>query len=154
MNIVPDYNINKEGKRISRYWGFNIDEVEKQKNARFVCEVCCRTKSGEWAEEPIAVFYQEVPPNPEYSHYFGLFIRGDSLYITGGQSAVNDPLIGIVADNGDVIYSAYRHDFRTSPDKSVWIDGGRDYVRTGGEKTVQIKIIEDKLVIIEDKTAV
>ena len=61
----------------------------------------------------------------------------------------------VVAANGDVIYSRYRHDYRHSPDGSVWIDGGRDYTRSGvptGEwdAFVTLRIVEDKLIIVED----
>jgi hypothetical protein len=39
-------------------------------------------------------------------------------------------MTGIVADNGEVIYSRYRHDFVYSTDRSVFVDGGRDYVKS------------------------
>jgi hypothetical protein len=164
-NIVPDYTV-KDGKRISRFWGFDIDKVEKLKNAKFVCEIAARTKGGGWSEEPLAIFWQELPPVEGYSNYFGLFQRIEfgengpeygSLYITSGQSAVEDSITAIVAANGDVVYSAYRHDFRNSPDGSVWIDGGRDYVRTGSvvpenggsNRFVTLKFVKDKLVVEE-----
>lgn len=149
-NIAPDYYI-KDEKRVSRYWGFNIDKVEELKNAKFVCEVAVRLKNGGWSESPVAIFWQETPPDPTYSNYFGLLMQGDTLYITSGQSAVEDGLTAIVASNGDLVYSAYRHDFRYSPDQSVWIDGGRDYVRHGGapDGFVILKFVKDKLVIEE-----
>jgi len=157
--IVPDYII-KDGKRISRYWGFDIDKIEKLKNAKFVCEVACKVNGG-WTDAPSAIFWQETPPDPTFSHYFALFrkmvlgLNGPEdgpLYIASGQSAVDDPLTGIVASNGDVVYSAYRHDFRHSPDQSVFIDGGRDYVRCSvPAKMVQIKIVKDKLVVSEEE---
>jgi hypothetical protein len=160
-NIVPDYTVNEKGERITRYWGFNIEKVEKVKNAKFVCEVAIHTKNGGWSEHPVAIFWQEKPPVEGYSNYFGLFqptvfedggISYGALMITSGQSAVDDPLTGIVASNGDVVYSAYRHDFRHSPDQSVFIDGGRDYVRCSvPAKMVQIKIIKDKLVVSEEE---
>lgn len=147
-NIVPDYTI-VDGKRVSRYWGLNIDKVEELKNAKFVCEVATRLKNGGWSEQPVAIFWQETPPLPEYSNYFGLLMQNDTLYITSGQGAVEDGLTAIVASNGDVVYSAYRHDYRYSPDQSVWVDGGRDYVRNGGapDGFVTLKFVKDKLVI-------
>lgn len=159
-NIVPDYEV-KDGRRISRFWGFDIDKVEKIKNAKFVCEVAVRLKGDSWSEDPLAIFWQEKPPVEGYSNYFGLFQQvtlGEdgpkygALYITSGQGAVDDILTGIIADNGDVVYSAYRHDYRTSPDGSVWIDGGRDYVRHGSHVNgfVQIRIVKDKLVVQEE----
>ena len=49
------------------------------------------------------------------------------------------------AKNGDIIYSQYRHDYVKSEDDSVFIDGGRDYTRSGGGKFVTLRIIKDKL---------
>ena len=65
-------------------------------------------------------------------------------------------IAGIVANNGDVIYSRYRHDCRWSPDNSVMIDGGRDYTRYGGPggdgggSLVSLRIIEDILTIVDN----
>lgn len=146
--IVPDYQI-KDGVRHSRYWGFNIDTIEEIRNAKFVCEVAVKLRNGGWSDNPSAIFWQETPPDPTYSNYFGLFCSGDKIFITSGQSAVENDLTGIVAANGDIVYSAYRHDFRYSPDNSVWIDGGRDYIRHGGApygmKT--LKFVKDQLVV-------
>ena len=89
----------------------------------------------------MAVFWNRDPANiPEGgSAYFGMFHRYEppdfkkgTLMITNAISAAETEITGIVAQNGDVIYSRYRHDYRGSPDGSVWIDGGRDYVRHGG----------------------
>ena len=72
--------------------------------------------------------------------------------ITNALSAVETDIDGIVAKNGDVIYSKYRHDFRYSPDGSVMIDGGRDYTKNnGGGEIVTLRIVKDKLVLVEDE---
>jgi hypothetical protein len=91
------------------------------------------------------------------SQWFGLFFRQDfygedappTLCIVNAISAVEQDIDGIVAENGDVIYSQYRHDYRWSPDQSVMIDGGRDYTRNnGGGPIITLRIIEDKLCIV------
>ena len=117
--------------------------LEKSRHAIYVFESCigeATDKPGiwNWLNWPCAIFYQ---PNPILvpeggTPYFGIYSRkldevtGDP----GGSFICNaiscaEPFQGIVADNGDIIYSRYRHDMRTSPDESVWIDGGRDYSR-------------------------
>jgi hypothetical protein len=153
--IVPDYTI-KDGVRYTRYWGFNIDKVEALRNAKFVCEVAVKINET-WTDAPSAIFWQETPPNPDYSHYFALFSKENlvsedrAIYISSGEGAVGQPLDGIVAANGDIVYSAYRHDFRYSPDKSVWIDGGRDYVRYSPPATlVKLKFEKDQLVLVNN----
>jgi hypothetical protein len=71
------------------------------------------------------------------------------LIISDGISAT-ETFVGIVAENGDIIYSRFRHDYRTSEDKSVSIDGGREYTRAVYDKlrpTVQLQIEGVELVV-------
>ena len=115
--------------------------AEEKYNALFVCDTCLKAQGGGWINQSVAVFWNKDPANiPEGgSAYFGLYIqymppdfKRGPVMITNAISAVETDIIGMVAHNGDVIYSRYRHDYRGSPDGSVWIDGGRDYTRHGG----------------------
>jgi hypothetical protein len=109
----------------------NVEAVEKKYNATYMGDFCVKTKHG-WSEQPIAIFWQVKPPVEGYSHYFGLFTRDDKIMITDGSTAFSEPMSGIVANSGEVIYSRYRHDFHYSADGSVAVDGGRDYMRCLG----------------------
>jgi hypothetical protein len=103
-----------------------IQEIEKIKSAKYVC-------TTEKDDICIEIFYGDTPHPDSGSRYFGLYKGGwnRELYITDG-SFVEDQLISaVIADNGDIVYSRYRHDYRSSPDGSVWIDGGRAYTRRG-----------------------
>ncbi len=135
--------------------------VEKHYEAKYVCETCVKNRDGSWANMVVSIFYQSDPAKvPEGgSQWFGLFFRQDfpdpdapfQLYIVNAISAVENDIQGVVAVNGEVIYSHYRHDYRHSPDNSVWIDGGRDYTRHGGlGEFVTLRIVEDKLTIVEE----
>ena len=158
MHIISDI-VEKDGKRYTRYWNFDVDVVEQKKNAKFVCELCGKLPGGDWAETPLAVFWQETPPVEGYSNYFGLLVHplNNKLYITSAASVAADPFVGVVAENGEIVYSAYRHDFRHSTDGTVFIDGGRDYTKVGvlaGQdinliKYVTLKIVKDKIEIVE-----
>jgi hypothetical protein len=141
-----------------------IERIEKHYDAKYVCETCVRSSRGGWVNRSVAVFYQADPSRiPEGgSHWFGLFLHPDTSvfpegawkpYITNAVSATECDIAGIVADNGDVIYSRYCHDFRCSPDGSVMIDGGRDYTRTSTRPNgmVTLRIVKDKLVIVGDE---
>lgn len=127
---MTKYYINQEP---TSYQPLNIPKVEENYGAKFVGDFCIKTKNG-WSEEPVAIFYQ---PNPDvekgHKHYFGLFVRDDSIYITDGTSAFSEPIVGIVTRGGEVIFSRYRHNFVER--EGVFIDGGRDYVRVGGDIT-------------------
>ncbi len=130
-----------------------IAKIEEIKNAKYVCETCLRGTDGGWANRPVAIFYGEEEHPVSKSRYFGIYIdMDDRIMITNGQSAVDEPIQGVIADNGDIIYSRYRHDFRRSPDGSVFIDGGRDYFRgsvLSQDRYVTMKIIDGELVVVE-----
>jgi len=71
--------------------------------------------------------------------------------IADGISATEGHIVGVKAFNNEVIYSRYRHDYRMSSDKTVFIDGGRDYLRSGMYETdrfVNMKVIKDRLEIV------
>lgn len=153
-----------------------IKGIEDHKSAKFVCETCIRDMYGNWANGPVAIFYQDDPSLiPEGgSAYFGMYWRPNqdasvlaspedvlkltyTLMICNAVSATEEDITGIVANNGEIIYSRYRHDYRGSSDGSVWIDGGRDYDRYGWnqesvldikERIVTLRIVDGELRIV------
>ena len=131
---------------------FNIDAVEKKYNAKFVGQLCLRTKTGGWQGDECAdVFYQATPPVDGYSNYFALIIQGGTTYITSGASAVEGVIDGVIADDGEIIYSRYRHDGRYSKDRSAFIDGGRDYLRCSMPcVNIRMKIIDGEFYQLEE----
>lgn len=133
-----------------------ISKIEDHYNAKYIFDSCIKTKSG-WANFPAAIFYTDVP-HPEGSNYFAMYRAMDnSLRITDGISAVAEPFTGIEADNGDIIYSTYRHDFRFSPDGSVSVDGGRDYLKWSGDvskpRIRTLKVSKDTIILENDNEA-
>lgn len=130
---------------------FDISKVEEKYNAKFVGRLCLKTHSGNWQEDSCAdIYWQATPPVEGYSNYFGLIIQCGSAYIISGASAVEGILNGVIADDGEIIYSRYRHDMRYSSDRSVWIDGGRDYVRGGMHgKYIIMKIVDGEFFEVE-----
>jgi len=139
-----------------RFGADTLARIEAKYEAKYVCETCLRDKRGGWVNSSVSIFYQpDASKVPEGgSQWFGLFftkglLDESRLMICNAITAVEEDIIGIVADNGDVIYSRFRHDYRWSPDKSVMIDGGRDYDRHNmGGPLVTLRIVEDHLCII------
>ena len=126
----------------------NIDGVlKKYSNSTHVGQLCCKTRDGSWANAPAEVFYT---PNPNrslgHTNYFAFVYQGDVLYITGGDSAVSPIIDAIETPNGQIIYSAYRHDYFTSTEGNFFIDGGREYIRhsSGDVIQLQLKVIEGR----------
>lgn len=124
---------------------FDIPKIEKKFNARFICETPLLVGDS-WNNSPSLIFYSDVP-HPQGSNWFAVTRYNDQAIISNAIDIVNQPITGIKADDGSIIYSHCRHDMRTSPDQSVWIDGGRDYVRTGNaSRLVTLRIANDQLV--------
>lgn len=132
-----------------------IEKIEKHFNARYICETCLKNTIGNWINQPCAVFWTDTP-HPQGSNYFALYIggMGDTLMIANGITATQEEFTGIVAEDGVVYYSRYRHDFRNIP--GGFIDGGRDYLRLGGDvcsnERVALKIVGSELVLIREGT--
>lgn len=130
-----------------RHWSIcNIATVEEKYKANWVGQMPLRTKDGQWSDSPADVYWQETPPVKGYSNYFAIIHRDGVLYITSGASAVEGTFYAVVADDGEVLYSRCRHDYRESSDGSVTIDGGRDYCRTSVTKAIELKIVDGQWV--------
>lgn len=129
----------------------NIAKIEEVKKAKWVCDV----EHPAGSLNVVSIFYQEEPY--QGSHYFALYypilVDGNEgpLMITNGSWIEEVTLNGLQANNGDIIYSHHRHDMRTSPDGSCWIDGGRAYVRRGeGGIPVSIEFKDGKPKLKQD----
>lgn len=133
----------------------NIKKVEEKYGAKYIGDFCLRVVGGGWSEAPAAVFFQ---PNPDralgHTNYFGLIFRGEQLFITKGDSAFSEPIQGIVSKSGEVLYSRFRHDFRTLKDGSGSIDGGRDYTKVigspGGLPDPVTLVIKGAKLVVQD----
>ena len=122
-----------------------IKIIEEKYNAKYVFESCIKNKDS-WCNFPVAIFYTEEA-HPQGSNYFGIYVdeRRINFLITNGISAT-EPFDGLQIDD-DVIYSRYRHDYRTLGEGMV--DGGRDYFKRSLHGTpVKLGVNKDKLEII------
>ena len=116
----------------SPYWfkADGIKKIEELKSAVHMGHWCTRAPDGNWNEQPVDLFYVANPDiSKGHSHYFGMFYRNHTLYITNGESAfpTDNNIIGVLADDGEVLVSRFRHDYQER--KGAMIDGGRDYTR-------------------------
>lgn len=118
----------------------SIKKIENHYGAKYMSYWCIRTKTGNWSDIPVEVFYQ---PNPDiskgHSHYFGLFVSDitEKVMITDAASAFSGQINGILED--DIVYvSRYRHDFTRTPRRENIIDGGRDYLNLFGDPITEL----------------
>ena len=127
-----------------------ILRIEDKYESRYMGFWCTKRPDGNWNEQPVEVFYQ---PNPDieagHSYYFGLFT--DSIgraMITNAESAFSEPMTGVICEDGEVLVSRYRHDYRTKGDRMI--DGGRDYTRSSLHPTATVTVVDGNFVIKED----
>lgn len=78
----------------------------------------------------VDIFYRETP-HPKFGNkYFGIYFIGEDLMIRNADK-IEDLEFGMIEYEGTFYYSNARHDFiNVGP---YFIDGGRAYVRAGGE---------------------
>ena len=99
-----------------------------------------------WSSTPVDVFYQ---PNPDvskgHSHYFGMHVNENGVFISNAESAFSEPITGILTEDGEVIVSRYRHDYVTKDGQMI--DGGRDYVRSSGGPYVKVSVSGGEFVL-------
>lgn len=132
-------NLINESKLFSKE---NIERIEQVRNAKYVCDT-------EHKDKHVAIFYGDTAHPDSGSRYFALYYA-DTIMITNGSFIEDQEIAGVIADNGDVIYSRFRHDYNTSPDGSVFVDGGRAYTRTNTQKQVTLLVRDGVLRILED----
>lgn len=124
-----------------------ISKIEDLKKAQYVC-------ATEHQGHVVEVFYADEEHPVSKSRYFALYKSGSdgSLMITNGAFIEDQTIDAVVSDDGDVVYSRYRHDFMKSNDGSVWIDGGRAYTRSGvysKDRYVTLSVKDGKFVVNE-----
>ena len=124
----------------------SIKRIEEIKGAKYMGYWCTKHSKGFWNEQPVDVFYQ---PNPDleqgHSHYFGIFVRDNSVFICDAASAFSETIGGIMCGDGEVLVSRYRHDYVTK-DGGYMIDGGRDYLRSSLHPTISVEVKDGEFV--------
>lgn len=127
-----------------------IETLERHYKAKYICESCLKTITKQWANYPAAFFYTEKP-HPRGSNWFAIYYNTENKPMVTNGVVITEPFEGIQIDD-DVIFSRYRHDYREH--RGVFVDGGRDYLRCGGQRydearVVKLKAIDDHLEIVE-----
>ena len=131
-----------------------VKYIEEKYNGKYICETSVRGVTGIWTYDPAILFYSEIP-HPEGSNYFGIIEGFKREYkIFNALPVMPETIDAVVANNGDIIYSHYRHHYNISTDGSVWIDGGRSYTRHGNHIMKILKIVEDRLEIVSNNIEV
>ena len=126
---------NKESAQFS---DTQISIIEKNKNAQYVGDT-------EYKGNLVSVFYGDTPHPVSGSRYFAIYYDTNrEMMITNGAFIEDQNFVAVMSDDGEIIYSRYRHDMRYSKDGYVFIDGGRDYHRTNAVITLNYVVRDGK----------
>jgi hypothetical protein len=107
-------------------------------DVRYVC-TSATTEYAAYAED---IFYRETP-HPEFGNrYFGLYWSQHGNLMISNADTIETVTFGMIEVDGKLHYSQHRHDYRSLGD--VFIDGGRAYVRRGGNLSRPVVILKVK----------
>lgn len=126
-----------------------LDHIEDKYNCHFVSEWYLNKKSM------VLLFWNDVA-HPQGSNWLGVYGAEDQVYLCDGIAASQLPIRCAVSNDKQVLFSKSRHDFRSSNDGSVTVDGGRDYTRMlGNIKCERVNLLPQNgmLTIIDDSAA-
>lgn len=110
-----------------------IARVEKAYKCRFVAEWNIINSDGRVMTQPVLLFWNDIP-HDKGSNWMGMYRDSvdSNWYVRDGITASRLPIECVVSNDKQVLFSKNRHDFRTSHDRSITVDGGRDYTRVLG----------------------
>lgn len=107
-----------------------VEEIYTERDGVPVKYVCSSALDNE--EFALDIFYRETPHPKFGNRYFGLYVNGTGHLMIVGADKIEAAEFAMLADkNGDLHYSAHRHDFK-NVEGVGFIDGGRAYTRMGG----------------------
>lgn len=117
-------------------------EHYSKKDGVAVKYVCTSALGGE--ARAMDIFYRDTP-HPQFGNrYFGVFVDiNDRIMITNADRIDGAEFAMIQDGEGNLHYSAHRHDYKTVNGKMV--DGGRAYIRSSGD-VVLYKICDGEIV--------
>lgn len=128
-----------------------VIKLYEEKDGVPITYVC--TTDLDASDIPVNVFFRQTP-HPDYGNrYFGLYYSHDGhLYILNADRVENLEFGMIEDPEGNLHYSKSHHDFKYIPgcedlfevQNSAYIDGGRQYVRVGGNPLPMVRYFKVK----------
>jgi hypothetical protein len=108
----------------------------REPEAKYVADLCLKSRDGGWAQYPYSVFYIAEPRQGYSNRYFGLIYSGEEVFIVNADCVAYDTphktlWAGLRLPDGAVIFSQWRHDFKERD--RAFVDGGQDYFKLGGD---------------------
>lgn len=141
-----EINDKKYNVIIPNYYGFIHDKVAKIMEGEFEYLGTINVRGGLWA------CYRNYKPNAEKKHKDVMMLN--TKYVSGIDmdefKEYNDQLGKACYSCGEIIYSAYRHDYRKCSCGKVMVDGGGDYFKASANGlTVKIDFLNKSAYLTE-----
>jgi hypothetical protein len=130
---------------------FSVEKVLAYygKDYIYVC-----TTAKPFGSTEIDVYHYTPGVHPKFNNrYLGVLKQNGGLYVTNMDEVENYKFALLKNKVGDLVYSQHVHDFVQSDDS--FVDGGRDYIRSGGNITLfEAQIKDGKFQLIEQRPLV
>ena len=128
---------------------FNIEKVTAhytKKDGVPVHYVC--TSDLDESDRPFDIYYRDTP-HPEHNNfYFGLYTDDEDRMMICKADSIEKYQFGMISDQDEWVYSRSHHDLVETD--SGHIDGGRRYIKRGGDldnqKHVVAKVVDGEFV--------
>ena len=128
---------------------FDTSRVEKlysEKDGVPVKYVCTSAPNAH-ADYAADIFFRETPHPQHGNRYFGLYrnhhFAADGTVMITNADMIENLDFDMVDVKGTLHYSQHRHDFYY-PVEDMFIDGGRSYLRRGGNLGYEVKQLKVK----------
>jgi hypothetical protein len=121
---------------------FNIDKITAyytKKDGVPVHYVC--TSDLDESDRPFDIYYRDTPHPVHNNYYFGLYKDDKDRMMICKADSIEDYEFGMISepDTDEWVYSRSHHDFVEIG--SGFIDGGRRYIKRGGDLDIQISVV-------------
>ena len=139
MNIKhkPQFNIEKVTAHYSKKDGVPVHYV-------------CTTDLDE-SDKPFDIYYRDSPHPEHNNYYFGLYADEDDRMMICKADSIEKYNFGLLCkeDTDEWVYSRSHHDYVAT--ETGFIDGGRKYIRRGGDlesqKHIIAKVVDGEFIV-------
>lgn len=130
----PQFNIEKVTAHYTKKDGVPV---------RYVC-----TSDLDESDRPFDIYYRDTP-HPEHNNfYFGLYADDEDRMMICKADTIEKYQFGMISDQDEWVYSRSHHDFVETDSGNI--DGGRKYIKRGGDldnqKHIVAKIVDGEFV--------
>jgi hypothetical protein len=123
----PQFNIEKVTTHYTKKDGVPV---------RYVC-----TSDLDESDRPFDIYYRDTPHPDHNNYYFGLYADDEERMMICKADSIEKYQFGMISDQDEWVYSRSHHDLVET--ESGHIDGGRKYIKRGGDLDNQKHVVAE-----------